>query len=245
MPDSASVATPRSLPPRWTITALTIPIVALVILNNVGDALAPSLVLHHPLLLIAMNARNRNLLLVTNKLDALSYYGVATLRLAISDPLFFLIGWWYGDRALDWMERRTRTLGKTLRQWERGFSKAAYPLVFIAPNNPICLFAGASGMSVPGFVIANLSGTIARLYAIRWLGEAFNAPIDHVLRFISDHRTPLLAVSIALAVLFTISEWRGGGPGLDALQEIADEPDPTSGAGPEAETEPDTGGRRT
>ena len=97
------------------------------------------------------------------------------------------------------MEQRTRTLGKTLRQWEGWFSKAAYPLVFIAPNNPICLFAGASGMSVPGFVVANMTGTIARLYAIRWLGEAFNAPIDDVLRFISDHRTPLLVVSIALA----------------------------------------------
>jgi membrane protein DedA with SNARE-associated domain len=223
MPDSAVVATARHRPARRTLTLLTVPIVGLVILNNVGDALAPTLVDHHPLLLIAMNSRNRNLLLVTNHLDAWSYYTVATLRLAVSDPLFFLIGYWYGDQAMDWMERRTRTLGKTLRQWEQWFSRAAYPLVFLAPNNPICLFAGASGMSVPGFFVANLTGTLARLYAIRWLGKAFTAPIDHVLTFIADYRTPLLIGTIALALVFAVAEWRSGGPALDALETAAEE----------------------
>ena len=43
-------------------------------------------------------------------------------------------------------EKRTRTFGGTMRRAESWFGKAAYPLVFIAPNNFICLFAGASGM---------------------------------------------------------------------------------------------------
>jgi membrane protein DedA with SNARE-associated domain len=234
MPDSAAVATARHPPGRRVLTYLTVPIIGLVILNLAGDAAMPSLVDHHPLLLIAMNSRNRNLLLVTNKLDALSYYTVATLRLAISDPLFFLIGYWYGDRALDWMDSRTRTFGKTLRQWEHWFSKAAYPLVFIAPNNPICLFAGAAGMSLPGFFIANLTGTLARLYAIRWLGSAFTSPIDHVLKFIADYRMPLLFGTIALAVIYAVIELRSGGPALEALEEIADEEaeDPANGETP-------------
>ena len=96
-----------------------------------------------------MNARNRNLILVTNQLDAVSYYVVATVRLLLSDPLFFLIGYWYGDTALTWMEQRTKTYGSMLRQWERWFHKAAYPLVFIAPNNVICLFAGRGGHERP------------------------------------------------------------------------------------------------
>ena len=57
-----------------------------------------------------MNARNRNLILVTNQLDAVSYYGVATVRLLLSDPLFFLIGYWYGDTALTWMETADQDL---------------------------------------------------------------------------------------------------------------------------------------
>ena len=43
-------------------------------------------------------------------------------------------------------------------------------------------------MSVAGFFIANITGTIVRLYLIRRLGEAFEAPIDDVLGFIRDYR---------------------------------------------------------
>ena len=189
VPDSAVVATEsRGNGRRRAGTRSSCswsPIVGLIVISNVGDALAPKLVESNPLLLIAMNARNRNLILVTNQLDAVSYYSVATARLLLSDPLFFLIGYWYGDTALAWMEQRTKTYGSMLRQWERWFHKAAYPLVFIAPNNVICLFAGAAGMSVPAFFITNVTGTIARLYLIRRLGEAFERPIDEVLDFIA------------------------------------------------------------
>ena len=34
------------------------------------------------------------------------------VRLLISDPLFFLLGYWYGDAAVKWMERRTKTGNK-------------------------------------------------------------------------------------------------------------------------------------
>src|SRR5687768_4487107 len=179
MPDSPTVATeepehrfaPSRRPPpgRHTLKLLAVPIVGLIILSNVGNALAPDLVNSHPLQLIAMNASNRNLILVTNQLDALSYYVVGSLRLLVADPLFFLIGYWYGDTALTWMERRTKTFGQTLRQWESWFGKAAYPIVFVAPNQYICLFAGAAGMSTIGFFATNISGTLVRLYLIRRL----------------------------------------------------------------------------
>ena len=117
-------------------------------------------------------------MLTTNQLDALSYYGVASLRLLVSDPLFFLLGMWYGDAAIRWVERKWASQGEMLRWFERAFGKAAYPLVFLAPNNPICLFAGASGMAIPVFLVLNVSGTFARLYAIRVLGATFESPID-------------------------------------------------------------------
>ncbi len=227
MSDSAVVATEsrgqRTPPGRHTLKLLVVPIVALIVISNVGDALAPKLVESNPLLLIAMNARNRNLILVTNQLDAVSYYGVATARLLLSDPLFFLIGYWYGDIALTWMEQRTKSYGSMLRQWERWFHKAAYPLVFIAPNNVICLFAGAAGMSVPAFFITNVTGTIARLYLIRRLGEAFERPIDDVLDFIARYRLPLLAVSISFFAVMMVRELRQSGEDLEALEDAIDE----------------------
>lgn len=227
MPDSSVVADEhpepaRPLPSRTKLTIVAIPIIGLIILSNVGDALAPDLVNSHPLRLLAMNARNRNLILVTNNLDAPSYYIVGTLRLLLADPLFFLLGHWYGDTAIQWMERRTKTFGSTLRQLEGWFGKAAYPIVFIAPNQYICLFAGAAGMSVTGFFIANITGTIARLYLIRRLGEAFEAPIDDVLEWIRDYRTPLLVFSIGLFAVVMINELRKQTSGLEELEELAE-----------------------
>ena len=209
----------RTPPGRHTLKILAIPIVGLIVLSNVGDALAPELVNSHPLQLIAMNARNRNLILVTNQLDAASYYLVGSLRLLIGDPIFFLVGYWYGDIALTWMEERTKTFGGMLRQWESWFGKAAYPLVVIAPNQYICMFAGAAGMSVAGFAVANVVGTVGRLYLIRRLGEAFERPIDDVLDFIGEYRGPLLVVSITFFTIVMVRELRQGREELETLED--------------------------
>lgn len=202
---------------------LGVPIVVLIVMSNLGNALAPELVDRHPLLLLALNSQNRNLILTTNQLDAWSYYLVGSARLLVADPFFFLIGYWYGDVAIEWLERRTKTFGEVVRQWEGWFSKAAYPLLFVAPNNPICVFAGASGMSVTAFFVVNLSGTLARLYLIRWLGEEFEAPIDDVLGFVADYRTPLLVASVVLAVVLMGSELRGSRRTVEELEELAEE----------------------
>jgi membrane protein DedA with SNARE-associated domain len=218
----------RRRPPKRALAYIAAPLIALIVIANIGDALAPGLVDTHPLVLIMMNARNRNLILVTNYLDAFSYYVVGTVRLLISDPLFFLLGYWYGDNALKWMERRTKTFGETLRMVEKGFGKASYPLVFIAPNNFICLFAGAAGMRVGTFFALNLSGTITRLYLIRRLGEAFERPIDDVLDFIKEYRLPLLAVSIVAMIIIVFRESKGGE--IDSLAHLDEELDKAAAA---------------
>src|ERR687894_298849 len=157
----------RTRPSRRTLTLVGLPLAAMVVAGYVGDAFAPTLVDTHPAWLIALNARNRNLVLVTNYLDVWTFYGIGIVRLMLSDPLFFLLGYWYGDAAVSWMERRTKTWGQMLRQIEDWFGKAAYPLIFFAPNNFICLFAGAAGMPVRIFLAVNFAGTVFRLWLLR------------------------------------------------------------------------------
>lgn len=225
----------RGHPPGpHTLRYLAIPIFTLIVLSNVGNATAPDLVNSHPLLLIALNSSNRVLILVTNRLDALSYYSVGTLRLLVSDPLFFLIGYWYGDAAIRWMERRTKSIGDTVRQWEGWFAKAAYPIVFLAPNQYVCLFAGAAGMSVGGFFATNIAGTLVRLFLIRRLGETFESPIDDLLSFIKDYRTPLLIASIVLFGLMMVKELRSRGEGIGELEEEIGEQRPSEELEPPA-----------
>ncbi len=213
----------RHRPSRRTLSLLVAPIIGLIVASNVGDALATTLATTHPLTLVVLNSRNRNLVLVTNQLDALSYYGVATFRLLLSDPLFFLLGYWYGESAVRWMEKRTRTLGSTMRQIEGWFGRAGLVLVFVAPNNIVCLLAGAAGMSVGAFFAANLAGTLVRLYLIRRVGEAFDAPIQDVLGFLRDYRLPLLALSVVIVTVLSLVEVRRGGGEIEAVLHLDDD----------------------
>jgi len=213
----------RRRPSRRAVTLVSVPLVILVVMSYVGDALAPTLVDTHPLTLMALNARNRNLALVTNQIDTAPYYSVGILRLLISDPLFFLLGYWYGDAAVTWMERRTRTWGTLLRSIEQGFGKAAYPLIFIAPNNFICLFAGAAGMPSAAFFVVNIAGTAFRLWLIRKFGEAFDKPITVIVDWIGDHRLILLVISFALVGLSIALEARRGETEIGSLTHLDDE----------------------
>jgi membrane protein DedA with SNARE-associated domain len=237
---SLTAAVPdRPTPSRRTLALLVTPIVVLVVMSNVGDLLTTTWAQDHPLALIALNARNRILVLTTNQLDTVPYYFVGTLRLLLSDPLFYLLGMLYGDNALAWMERKAPTYGDLLRRVEKFFGKAAYPLVFIAPNNYICLFAGAAGMPVAAFLLLNITGTVARLYLIRVVGATFDEPIQNVLDFFARYRLQLLILSIVLVGLSVWSERRKGKgeigeildleaelshPGEGPLDEPGDEP---------------------
>jgi membrane protein DedA with SNARE-associated domain len=213
----------RTPPSRLRLWLVVAPLTVLVIASWVADATWTQLVDRHPLLLITLNARIRNLVLVTNELDAFPYYTVGFLRLVVSDPLFYLLGWWYGDRAVTWIEGRSASFGGMIRTWERLFTKAAWPLVAIAPNNFICLFAGAAGMAPSVFLVLNVGGTIARLYLIRVLGEAFEAPIDTVIGFIQDYRLPLTILAAGLVVVTIWQDRRAGKGELEALAHLEEE----------------------
>ena len=225
---------PAGRPDRSRVVLVVIPIVALIVAGYTGDALTTTLADEHPLLLVLLNARSRILVLTTNQLDAVSYYLAAGLRLMASDPLFYLLGRWYGDAMVVWVEKRSKTFGEQVRLYERAFAKAAYPLVFIAPNPYICLFAGASGMKVGSFFTLNIAGTVARLYLIRRLGEAFNEPIQAVLGFFSDYRLPLFILSVALMALILWSDRRKGKDEIGSMLDLAEHPPDETQPDPES-----------
>ena len=219
---------------RRRLTLLLVPIACLVVATNVGNALFPTLSTNHPLLLLALDARNRNLVLVANQIDALPYFLVGGVRLLAADPLFYLLGYWFGETALRWVEERSGSGGRFLRAMERFFAKAAYPLVFLAPNNYFCLFAGASRMPPPAFFILNVSGTVVRLIAIRAVGDLFDEPIDDVLDFLTRYRWPLTAVTITIVAVQVLLDRRRGTGELAALGDLEeavehDEGDPDGG----------------
>jgi len=216
---------PAAHPGRRHLTLLIVPIVAMVVAGYTADALWPDLVNSNPLLLIALSAKNRYLVLVVNHLSSVSYYVVGSLRLLLPDPFFFALGWFYGEAALKWMERRTPTTGRYMRAVEGWFGKWGAPLVVLFPNNYVCLVAGAAKMRPIKFAALNIAGTIGRLFMLQIVGDVFAGPIDSVLDFIANWRIPLLVVSISLVAIFWISELRRGRKEIDAFRELEDAAD--------------------
>jgi membrane protein DedA with SNARE-associated domain len=216
-------APPRRHPSRRRAALVITPIIALIIGNYAGGALFPSLVNDHPLLLIVLSPTNRNFIFVADRIDPVSYFVVGTLRLLAPDPLFFVLGRWYGDAAISWMERRTPTYGQLMRTLERWFSKASWPLVTAIPNNPVCLLAGAAGMGVAIFSLLNVIGTIGRLVLLRVTGSLLANPIGWLLDLIAEYRVPLLVVSFTIVGVTVFREWRAGTSQIEQLLELEEQ----------------------
>jgi len=210
---------------RARMAVLAVPMVAATIVAQIGDAFAPTLLVEHPLLLVAMVARTRYLVLAAPLVDPVALFVVGFTRLLLTDPIFFVFGRRYGDRAIAWAERKSGS-PRTVRTVERGFKKASGPIVAVAPNNLICVLAGATGMRVGPFLALNLGGTAVRLGLVLWLGDAFSDPLLEVIDFIARYRWWLTAGSI---VIVAITLWRArrlGTTEIESPSEIARELEP-------------------
>lgn len=240
--DAGALPPPAPGPPNRLARNLVIAtLIAFVVASNLGNLFFSVLVTEHPAIFIGLNPSNRNLALASGDVAAPAFYLIGFLRLVGPDPLFFLLGRWYGDGAIAWMERKAPAYGQLLRQLEQWFDKARIPVVAFAPNNPICLFAGAAGMSVGAFAVANVIGTIARLVLIRLFSSVFEGPLGSLRGFIGQYRWPLLVVSFVVVGLTLWSDRRGGRDGIGDLahidRDIAADVEPSAEAGKAAESE--------
>lgn len=221
--EEGEAAPSRPRPSRKRLYLILAPIVALTALAYVGDILAAGLVERHPLWLIMLNTRKRYLALVVPHTDPFSFYAVGTFRQVMSDPLFYLLGRWYGDAGVRWLERKLGESGSMVRWMEKGYAKAAWPMVAIFPNAMICMLAGASGMSPMLFLVLNVGGTLASMVVLRTFGNIFEEPLKDFTGFIDQYRWWLIGVSAVLVVLSIVMQRKEGTSELESPADLADE----------------------
>jgi membrane protein DedA with SNARE-associated domain len=195
----------------------------LTILGWIGDAFFATLLNDAPLLLLVCNPRLRNLILVAPETDAIPYVLVASARLLISDPLFYIFGKRYGDVAIRWMERQLGRGAAPVLWFERMFRKAGYVMIAVLPNNWICLLAGATGIAWMPFLIVNVVGTVVRMTLIRVLGDAFSDPILKFNNWIGDNRAWITIITVGIVVITIATSMRKGRTPLETPTELADE----------------------
>lgn len=207
---------------RKRLALLLVPVIVIAVVSSVGDALSPTLLVEAPLLLVALVPRNRYLVLAAPLLEFWPFFLVGMVRLALTDPLFYLFGREYGDVAIEWTERRAGAPG-SVRRLEHWFRRAAYPVVAVAPNNIVCVLAGATGMSVLGFLLANLGGTALRMVLIWFVGDVFAEPLLDVIDVVGRYRWIFTAVTVVLVAGSVVRARRSRRSQIETVDEIADE----------------------
>jgi len=210
---------PSPRPSRRMLVLLVAPIVVLSTLGTIATALTPTLAANHPLLLIAMDARNRFLVLA-REVDLVPFVVVAVLRRSLSDPLFYLLGRFYGEGAIRWLEKKGGG-GELVNLTERIFKRAGYPMVFAFPGAIVCALAGTTGMSPVGFLIANLAGTLTSVIAVRIFSDAISSPVEALLGFFERNMVATTAVTVSLVVLSLVLNRAQGkleGASIDTLE---------------------------
>jgi membrane protein DedA with SNARE-associated domain len=206
---------------RPPVALLVAPIVVLGIGATIATALTPALAARHPLLLIALEARNRNLLLARN-VDFVPFLVVATIRRTLTDPLYFLLGHFYGDAVIRWLEKKGGG-GAAVRWIEQIFAKASYPMVFLFPGALVCALAGSTGMRPFIFAILNVSGTITAVLLVRKFGDVFGGPVDSVLEFFNRNILWTTGITVVSVIAWLVWQRRQGGLELDAAVELEEE----------------------
>lgn len=214
-------ATPKRKRPRKLIVSLTLaPIVLMTVAANIANAFFAPLFDNHPLVLIAFDARARNLILVTAKIGFLAWFVVAMIRRTIFHPLYFLLGRWYGEAAVRWIAKRSPDLASLVTTIEGWFPRYGWLIVTINSHPLICVLAGASAMRMAAFVAYNIVGNAISLLIIWRLGEAAREPIDDVGGFIGQYSLPLTIVTFTLVAFYVIRGRSRGESNLESVDEI-------------------------
>jgi len=220
----------RGKPPNKWIARIVIGLALVnIVAGWLGDLFLSFLVDENDLTLIILSPRDRNLAIASPDLDFVTFFVVGFLRLVFFDPWSYLLGFWYGDRALAWIKRRSRTYGPLMDEATGGFRRYAAPLIILFPNNVICMMSGASGIGVGMFVTLNAFGTATRLLLIRQFGNIFGGQLNSLSDWISEYRIPIFVVSALLIGWTVYKEFGGENSEVQALIDLERHPEADAG----------------
>lgn len=157
---------------------------------------------HFPLLLIALSATSRHLILVAPTVHPAAFVAVATLRkLAFYVPCFIL-GRTLGSAALSWLDTRFRGAARFVHWLDRIFQRAKYPAVFLLPGPIMSTIAGNSGMRVAIWVPLIACGVVLRMVIVLWFGEWLREPIERLLEWFDEYWIPGTIALVAGTLLY-------------------------------------------
>jgi uncharacterized membrane protein YdjX (TVP38/TMEM64 family) len=183
---------------RAVLTLTTI----LFVTGTIGSNIGPALVDENPNLVLALSSRNRNLFGSVPYIDPLAYWTIGFVRVLIAGVALYLVGRWYGTRALAWVEGNMGELPAIYRWMERAVDRFGWlALVAMPGSNVVCLLLGHRRMAPARFVVLIAIGIVIKL-AVLWAGgQIFEDQIRQFLNWIERYQWWVVAGLFALSFL--------------------------------------------
>lgn len=188
-------------------------------IGTLGSNIGPAWVDERPAVVLALSARNRNLLGSVPYIDAVPYALLGFGRLLVAGVALYFLGKWYGEKAITWTEGQVGELPAIYRWFQSSVDKAGWALLLVMPaSNLVCLMAGYRRMRVRTFVIAICVGIALKLVVLWIGGKLFEDLIVSVLDWVDKYQWWIVAGLFALTFLQSARKVRTTVP--EVLDEI-------------------------
>ena len=174
----------------------------LFVIGTVGSNIGPALVDEKPRLILMLSSRNRNLFGSVPYIDLASYISIGFVRILIAGIALYLVGRWYGTKALGWVEGNMGELPAIYKWTERVVDRAGPAILVLMPgSNIVCLLLGHRRMPPKKFVPLLMIGIAFKL-AILWQGgRIFEEQIKSFLEWIEKYQWYVVVGLFAISFL--------------------------------------------
>ena len=179
--------------------------------GTIGSNIGPALVDNHPVLVLLLSARNRNLFGSVPFIDPLPFFLIGFFRILAAGAALYFTGRIFGERALRWTESQVGEMPRIYHWTERATVRAGWLAVLLMPaSNIVCLLVGHLRMSPKKFFALLVPGILIRLTAV-WLGgKALEDQIRSVLDWIDQYQWWVVGILFGIS-FFQASRRRSPG----------------------------------
>ncbi|PHX71500.1 MAG: hypothetical protein CK521_04515 [Acidimicrobium sp.] len=181
--------------------------------GTIGTNIGPALVDDHPLAILILSSRNRNLFGAVPFIHPFPFFLVGFVRLLAAALALFFVGRLFGERALRWTESQVGEMPRIYRWTERVAIRGGWLAAFLLPgSNIVCLLLGHLKLDPRKFLVAVSTGIIFRLIVLWYGGKAFESQIRSALNWIDQYQWWIVGGLFAITFFQTSRRKSPGAP---------------------------------
>ena len=172
----------------------------LFVAGTIGSNIGPALVDNHPILVLLLSSRNRNLFGSVPFIDALPFFTIGFFRLLAAASALYFTGRIFGERALRWTESQVGEMPRIYQWTERATVRAGWLAVLLMPgSNIVCLLVGHLRMAPKKFFALIIPAIMIRLTVVWFGGKALEDQIRSVLDWVDQYQWWIVGILFAVS----------------------------------------------